>query len=102
MSALFKQTDKGVLKYRMPDIAEGHMYLAMFDKINTNADVLRIMSGIMKNMVELIQYQELGYVTYQEVLTDKENMTAAISEIAKEIYDDILGMLIKKNSSLMP
>lgn len=81
----------------MPDIAEGHAYLALFDKIQTNEDVLRIMSGIMKQMGELIEYKEHGYQSYKEVLQDKENMTKAISEIAKEIYYDLLEMLAKKN-----
>ena len=92
-----KQTEKGVLKYRMPDISEGHNYLSLFESISTNADVLRVMSGIMRQMGELIEFKELGYESYKQVLQDKENMTKAISEIAKEVYYDILEMLAKKN-----
>lgn len=94
------QTSRGVLKYRMPDISEGHALLAHFDKIETGSDILKIMSRIMKDMGDLVEYKPLGYTSYKEVLCDKDNMAKPISEIAKEIYDDVMDMLIKKNQSL--
>ena len=92
-----KQTKKGVLKYRMPDIGEGYAYLAMVEAITTNADVFRIKSKIIKQMGELIDFKELGYENYQEVLNDKENMRHAIGEIGNEIFNDILELIGKKD-----
>lgn len=89
-------TNKGVLKYRLPDISEGYDYLSLVDVITTSADVFIIKSKIIKKMGDLLEFKELGYETYQEVLNDKENMRDALSEISKNIFDDILELLGKK------
>jgi RecJ-like exonuclease len=90
------KTNKGVLKYRLPDISEGYDYLSLVDVINTSSDVFIIKSKIIKKMGELLEFKELGYETYQDVLNDKENMREALSEISKNIFDDIIELLGKK------
>ena len=89
-------TPKGALKYRLPDISEGYDYLCMVDQVFTNEDVFRIKSKIIKRMGELIDFKSLGYESYQEVLNDKENMRDALSEISKDVFDDITELLGKK------
>jgi hypothetical protein len=89
-------TPKGDLKYRLPDISEGYEYLCFVETIQTSSDVFKIKAKIIKHMSELIEFKELGYDNYQEVLNDKENMRDALSEISKAIFDDILELLGKK------
>lgn len=93
------KTSKGVLKYRLPNIAEGYEYLAMCDAIKTGSDVHRITGKFISKMSDLLDYKSLGYETYQEVLEDKENMYEPLSFIAREIFDDILAVLAKKSLS---
>lgn len=97
-----KQTAKGVLKYRMPNIAEGYYYLSLCDQVKTGADILRIRGKFIENMSSLLDISSLGFKDYNEALEDKDNMYVPLSEIAQEIYDDIVGTLAKKNSSPMP
>lgn len=90
------ETNKGVLKYRLPDISEGYEFLCYVDTIKENSDVFRIKAKIIKNMGHLLDFKELGYENYSEVLNDKENMRNALAEISKAIFDDILELLGKK------
>lgn len=89
-------TNKGVLKYRLPDISEGYEFLSYVDSVSNAADVFKIKGRIIKAMGFLIEFKELGYETYSEVLNDKENMRDALAEISKEIFDDIIELLGKK------
>lgn len=89
-------TPRGVLKYRLPDISEGYTFLSYVDSIKNAAEVFVIKGRIIKNMGSLLAYSELGYASYDEVLNDKENMRDALSEISKEIFDDIIELLGKK------
>jgi hypothetical protein len=89
-------TNKGVLKYRLPDISEGYEFLCYVDTIKDSSDMFRIKAKIIKNMGHLIDFKELGYVDYVEVLNDRENMRDALAEISKVIFDDILELLGKK------
>ena len=89
-------TPKGDLEYRLPDIAEGYEFLCYVDSVASSSDVFRIKAKIIKNMGELLDYKKLGYLTYDEVMNDKENMRDALSEISKNIFDDIVELLGKK------
>lgn len=89
-------TPKGDLKYRLPDISEGYDYLCYVDTLQKSSDIFRIKAKIIRNMGELIEFKELGYDNYQEVLDDKENMRDALSEISKAVFDDICELLGKK------
>lgn len=89
-------TNKGALKYRLPDIAEGYEYLAIIDTIKTSSDVFKVKSKIIAAMGDLLEYKELGYADYKEVLNDKENMRDALAEVSKHIFDDIIELLGKK------
>jgi hypothetical protein len=93
------KTNKGVLKYRLPNIAEGYEYLAACDSVKTGSDVHRVIGRFISMMSDLIDYKSVGYETYQEALEDKENMYEPLSFIAREIFDDILAVLAKKSLS---
>lgn len=97
MSTLSKKTNKGVLKYRLPNIAEGYEYLALIENVNTNSDLFRIKGQFILKMSDLLEWKELGYETYDDVLNDKANMKLALSEIAGEIFQDITGSFEKKS-----
>lgn len=90
-------TPKGTLKYRMPDIGEGWIFLSLFDSVRTAQEVFRIRGQIINHMGDLIDYSSLGYTSYKELLNDKINMNDALVKIAKEIFDDVLELLEKKN-----
>lgn len=94
---MFKEitTDKGVLKYRLPDIAEGYEFLSYVDSIKTSSEVFIIKGRIIRNMGHLLDFSALGHEKYQEVLSDK-SMRDALSEISKEVFDDIIELLGKK------
>ena len=89
-------TPKGDLEYRLPDISEGYEFLCYVETLQTSSDVFKIKAKIIKNMADLVDFKKLGYIDYQEVLNDKENMRDALSEISKAIFDDILELLGKK------
>jgi hypothetical protein len=97
MSTLTKQTKKGVLKYRLPNIAEGYEYLALIDTVEKNSDLFKIKAQFIMKMSDLLEWKELGYESYNEVLNDKENMKTILSDIASEIFSDITGTFEKKS-----
>lgn len=97
MKWLEKKTDKGILKYRMPDCSEGYEYLAMIDQLESYKEVFRVRGKFIKMMGELVLYKDLGYNTYQEALDDKENMFQPLTEIAEEILNDVTEALGKKS-----
>jgi hypothetical protein len=86
----------------MPDCSEGFEYLALFESIRSPSDVYLIKSRIIKKMGALIEFKELGYSNYEEVLKDVDVMRSALDDISQAIYMDIMEYLGKKNSSLMP
>lgn len=92
-----KSTSKGVLKYRMPNIAEGYEFLALVDQLKTASDVISVKGKFLNNMGKLIDYKELGYKAWDDVLEDKEAMTIPLSEIVHELFSDITGAFAKKN-----
>jgi hypothetical protein len=91
------KTNKGVLKYRLPNIAEGYDYLCLVDQVSTAQDIFRIRGVIINKMGDLINYKELGYSNYDEVLNDKENMRDILASISKEVFDDVIELISKKN-----
>lgn len=97
MKWLEKNTDKGVLKYRMPDIEEGFYFLSSIEKISNAQDVFKIKGAFISLMKDMVQFKELGYDTYKEFLSDRENNAQAMSDIVKEVFDVITRELGKKD-----
>lgn len=94
---LEKQTSKGVLKYRMPNISEGYHFLSMSEDIGTARGILALTGKIIETMGNLVNTSSVGYDSYTEMLNDKENMWKPLTEISNEIINDINGVLIKKD-----
>ena len=92
-----KATNKGVLKYRMPNIAEGYAFLALVDQLKVYSDVITVKGKFCAGMAPLLDYSALGYSSYDELLNDKVNMTIPMAEIVNELFDDITGAFAKKN-----
>jgi hypothetical protein len=97
MNWLEKNTKKGVLKYRMPNIVEGFEFLSMIEAIKTSGDFYRVKGKFIAGMSCLLDYSALGYDGYDKLLEDKENMLHPMSEIAQEVFNDITGALAKKD-----
>lgn len=93
-----KTTPKGVLKYRMPNIAEGYFYLSAITsiKINTMGDAFTIKGTFIPQMKELIDFSGLGYESYDDFLEDLENNFIPTKEIADEIFIAVTSVLGKK------
>lgn len=92
-----KQTPKGVLKYRMPNVIEGFEFLSMVESIRTGADLFKVKGKFIGKMGGLIDYSSCGYQSWNELINDKEAMFHPLSEIAQEIFDDVTAVLVKKN-----
>ena len=97
MLTLSKETNKGVLKYRLPNIAEGYEYLALIDTVKKNSDLFKIKAQFIMKMSDLLDWKSLGYTSYDEVLNDKVNMKTVLTDIASEIFNDITGTFEKKS-----
>jgi hypothetical protein len=90
------QTPKGLLKYRMPNVSEGFEFLSLLEVVKTNSDMFRVKAKLIGPIENLVDYSSCGYASYKELLDDKENMFHPLSEIAQEVYSDIVSVLIKK------
>ena len=96
MKWLEKKTEKGVLKYRMPNIVEGYEFLSMIEAVNGSSGFFKAKARFIENLYPLLDYKHLGYADYSEVLDDKSTMLHPLSEISQEVFDDITGALAKK------
>lgn len=96
MKSLEKQTSKGVIKYRMPNIVEGYEFLALIETVDGASGFFKAKAKFISNLSPLIDYSACGFSSYEELLNDKENMMFPLSEIAQEVFDDITGALAKK------
>ena len=90
------ETTKGVLKYRMPNVAEGFTFLSA---IMTNKDVLSMKASFANCMSEMIDFKSIGYDSYTEFLNDIENNITPMAKITDDVYQSVIGALAKKNLS---
>lgn len=97
-----KNTEKGVLKYRLPNIEEGFEFLSSVERIQSLQDAYKVKGKFVPKMKFLIDYGSIGYKSWEEFLDDKDNNFVAVAEIADEIFVDIVKVLGKKNSSPTP
>lgn len=97
MNWLEKQTDKGVLKYRMPNIAEGYFFLSLAEDTNSSQGMLQTKSKIIASLGALVNFKEAGYDSFNDLLNDKKAMWSIMDEIAGEVMYDLNEVLTKKN-----
>jgi len=96
MKWLEKKTDKGVLKYRMPNIQEGYSFLSLVDKVETAQDLWKIKSKFLNIMSDLIDFKSLNYSSYEDFLNDKSNNSEACADISDEVFVDVTSIIKKK------
>lgn len=97
MKWLEKETSKGVLKYRMPNIEEGYYFLAAIEKMGTAQDIWKAKGKFISLMSEMISYKDIGYDSYQDFLHDRENNGQIMADMVSEVFDTITSELGKKN-----
>lgn len=91
-----KITEKGALKYRMPNIPEGYEFLALIESVNGSSGYFKAKAKFISNLESLLDFSSLDYKNFDELLEDKDTMFKPLSEIAQEVFDDITGALAKK------
>ena len=99
MSTSYKEivTDKGILKYRMPDALES---FDLLDASGVNDGVVKILH-LKRNMIaameNLIDYSELeGINTYKDLLIDIDISLRCLSQIADEVIEKTFEAFKKK------
>lgn len=97
-----KQTDKGVLKYRYPNIQEGFDFLSAIQEIRTLQDSFRVKGNFIGKMKSMIDYASLGYESWEDFLDDRDNNFDAMKDIADEVFIEVTKVLTKKHSSSTP
>jgi hypothetical protein len=96
MNWLEKQTDKGVLKYRMPNIIEAYEILEISGAGN-NSSVLSMKKKIIENMAQFLDFKDIGAESYNDVLNMVDEMIIPLSEIADEILLRAFSAFKKKS-----
>ncbi len=91
-----KNTEKGVLKYRMPNVVEGYEFLSMIEAVNDASGFFKAKAKFIANLGPLLDFSACGYQNYSELLNDKKVMMHPLSEISQEVFDDITEALQKK------
>lgn len=79
-----KETSKGVIKYRMPNIIEAYEILET-SGVGSGVSILSMKSKVIKQMEPLLDYSSIGVKDYAELLTMVDDMIIPLSEIADEI-----------------
>jgi len=94
-----KQTDKGVLKYRMPNILESYDILECSGITEGKPSQLKMKRNIIASMGYLIDFSEIeGVSSYDDILNDTENMIIPLGEIADEVIVRAFSAFKKKSS----
>lgn len=98
MSNLSKQTEKGVLKYRMPNILESYDILECSGITEGKPSQLKMKRNIIASMGYLIDFSEVeGVSSYDDLLNDTENMIIPLGEIADEVIVKAFSAFKKKS-----
>lgn len=99
MSALSKETSKGVLKYRMPNILESYDILECSGVTEGKPSQLKMKRNIIASMGYLLDFSEVeGMSSYDDLLNDTEEMIIPLGEIADEIIIKAFSAFKKKSS----
>jgi hypothetical protein len=92
-----KQTNKGVLKYRMPNILEVYDLLDLSGVNNGVNETLKIKRNVIQHMYSLIDFSGIENASsYEELLNMPEDMMLPLSDIADEVIAKIFEVFKKK------
>lgn len=79
------QTSRGVLKYRMPNILEAYDILEASGITTGSSSTIMLKRNIIASMGVLLDFKELGFSSYEELLNDTDEMLESVSTIADEV-----------------
>lgn len=92
-----KQTSKGVLKYRMPNVLEVYDLLDASGVNGGITEMLKIKRNVIASMEVLLDYSAIeGVSSYGDLLNNPEEMTMPLAEIADEVIAKIFDVFKKK------
>lgn len=92
-----KETSKGVLKYRMPNILEAYDLLEASGINNGSGSTLMLKRNIIKAMAPMIDFSGVeGISSYEDLINDTENMLLPLSDIADEVIMKTFDAFKKK------
>lgn len=92
------QTERGVLKYRMPNILESYDILECSGITNGAPSQLKMKRNIIASMGYLLDFSAIENVeTYEDLLNDTENMIVPLGEIADLIIIKAFSAFKKKS-----
>lgn len=93
-----KQTEKGILKYRMPNVLEVYDLLDLSGVNNGVSETLKVKRNVIQHMSALIDFSEIEDVkSYEDLLNIPEVVMIPLSDIADEVISKIFEVFKKKN-----
>jgi hypothetical protein len=100
MSVLFnKETEKGILRYRMPNILESYDILECSGITEGKPSQLKMKRNIIASMGYLLDFSEIEeFKSYDDLLNDTECMIVPLGEIADEVIVKAFSAFKKKSS----
>lgn len=92
------KTEKGILKYRMPNILESYDILESSGVTEGKPSQLKMKRNIIASMGHLLDFSDIQeYTTYEDVLNDTENMIVPLGEIADLVIIKAFSAFKKKS-----
>ena len=92
------KTDKGVWKYRMPNILEAYDLLEASGITSGEASNLKLKRNIIGAMEILVDFSGLeGITSYADLLNDVEGMIQPLSEISDQVIAKCFSVFKKKS-----
>lgn len=93
------KTEKGVLKYRMPNILESYDILECSGVTEGKPSQLKMKRNIIASMGHLLDFSAIEeFKSYEDVLNDTENMIVPLGEIADLVIIKAFSAFKKKSS----
>lgn len=92
------QTEKGILKYRMPNILESYDILESSGVTEGKPSQIKMKRNIVASMGHLIDFSGIeGATSYDDLLADTENMFIPLGDIADEVIVKAFSAFKKKS-----
>jgi len=93
------ETNKGVLKYRMPNILEAYDLLEASGITIGVTSTLKLKRNIIKEMEFLLDFSEIKeFSSYDDLLNDVDGMIEPLGKIADEVVVKTFEVFKKKTS----
>ena len=91
------KTEKGILKYRMPNIVEAYKFLGKIGVFKKDQDMGEIKGKAIEELAIFLDIKGIPNVaTFDDLLVDIEKMAEPLSDIADEVLRKALLVFKKK------